>query len=292
MLSLTNQTSIIIVGCGFLGKATASLFLEKGYSVIGIARSQASCEPSAEASLKLLSADVTNIKSLEALRPQLPPSSTLIYAVSSGKGDASVYSAVYCEGLKNVLLHWKPHRLIFVSSTSVYAQLDGSWVTETSATQPERATSRLLLDAEKIALSAGGNVARFSGIYGPNRSVLLKKFLQNEAVLEEGGYRWINQIHRDDGAHALYHLATSPAPSGIYNVTDNTPATQREVYEWIAHALHKPLPPDGPANYNRKRGWTSKRISNEKLRNTGWAPQFPSYQEALATLIEQSSDCL
>jgi SAM-dependent methyltransferase len=41
------------------------------------------------------------------------------------------------------------------------------------------------VEAEQIALDSGGSIARLSGIYGPGRSVLLKKFLSGEALLEE-----------------------------------------------------------------------------------------------------------
>lgn len=298
MFDAKNKASIIIVGCGFLGKATAQLFLRHGYQVTAIVRSEASQQAILEAhpGFDILTCDVTDPKAVEKISSQLQTASLVIYAVSSGKGDAAAYAAVYRDGLKNVLSGYRLEnpdcrkentnkKLIFVSSTSVYAQCDETWVDEFSDTKPDRATSQLLLEAEAIALAAGGTVARFSGIYGPGRSILLKKILNNEARLEDGGHRWINQIHRDDGAQALYHLATAPVASGIYNVTDSTPATQREVYQWIAEALSKPLPPDGPADLNRKRGWTSKRVSNKKLRETGWAPQFLSYREALPTLI-------
>ncbi len=283
-----SKASIIIVGCGFLGKATAQLFSEQGYRVTSIVSSEASREEllKGHPSFDIVACDITNKADVKKISPQLQEAALMIYAVSSGKGNAEAYASVYRDGLKNVLAAWQPAHLVFVSSTSVYAQTDGEVVIESSATEPDRATSRVLLEAEAIALAAGGSVTRFAGIYGPGRSVLLKKFLNNEARLEDGGHRWINQIHRDDGAQALYHLGTAAAPAGIYNVTDDTPATQREVYQWIAEALGKQLPPDGPADLNRKRGWTSKRVSNKKLRATGWSPQFPSYQKALPEFLK------
>jgi hypothetical protein len=66
-------------------------------------------------------------------------------------------------------------------------------------------------------------------------------------------------------------------------------ATQRQVYGWMAEELHQPLPHEGAADLNRKRGWTSKRISNAKLRSTGWIPQFPSYRDALPQLLHHST---
>ena len=66
-------------------------------------------------------------------------------------------------------------RLLFTSSTSVYSQRDGSWVTEESETKPARETGRILLETEKLVLERGGMVARLAGIYGPGRSAVAEQ---------------------------------------------------------------------------------------------------------------------
>ena len=104
-------------------------------------------------------------------------------------------------------------------------------------------------------------------------------------MLEDGGHRWMNQIHRDDAAAALLRLADPLLAPGIFNVTDNTPATQREIYGWLVEFLDRPLPPEGPADLNRKRGANSRRISNARLRALGWTPRYPSYRDALPQLM-------
>jgi hypothetical protein len=48
----------------------------------------------------------------------------------------------------------------------------------------------------------------------------------------------------------------------------------------LSRIFSLPLPPSGPRDLNRKRGWTHKQISNEKLRATGWEPEFPSFLDA------------
>ena len=58
--------------------------------------------------------------------------------------------------------------LAFTSSTSVYAQGDGEWVTEESPAEPDRETGRVLRATEEFVLAGGGIVARLAGIYGPN----------------------------------------------------------------------------------------------------------------------------
>jgi nucleoside-diphosphate-sugar epimerase len=151
---------------------------------------------------------------------------------------------------------------------------------EESAAEPDRETGRILREAEDAVLAAGGIVARLAGVYGPGRSVLLKKFLSGEAVIEGDGGRWINQVHRDDIATALLALVQSGEP-GIFNVSDNEPMTQRAVYAWLADHFGRPLPPSGPIPTDRKRGWTSKRVSNARLRALGWAPRYPSFCDAV-----------
>lgn len=275
---------VLIIGCGFLGEAAAELFSARGKRVLGLVRSESSLTALQGRGFEAATCDVTDSSSVEALAARLRNVPLAIYAASSGHGGAESYAAIYRDGLRRVIETWNPGRIIFTGSTSVYAQTDGAWVTEESATLPERETGRILLEAEQVALAARGSVARLSGIYGPGRSYLLRRFLAGEAVLEEGGRRWLNQIHRDDGAAALLRLGDPDVPAGIYNVTDDTPATQREVYGWMADFFGKELPPEGPADLQSKRGWTSKRISNARMRECGWKPAYPSYRDALPQL--------
>ena len=282
-----DSGQIVIAGCGFLGEAAAGFFLEAGWRVLGLCATEESAARLADRPFPVAVVDISKPIRVPAEweRPDV-----VVHCASSGRGGADAYRAVYRDGLEYLREAFSPRRLIFTGSTSVYSQVDGGWVTEDSPAEPDRETGQILLEAEKIALDAGGVVARLAGIYGPGRSVLLKKFLDGSALLEAGGNRWINQIHRDDGALALLRLAQHEAAAGIYNVCDDTPTTQREIYGWIADHLNRPLPPEGPADLNRKRGWTSKRISNARLRSIGWSPRYPSYRDALGDLVAAQAE--
>ncbi len=275
---------MVIAGCGFLGEAAAFLFSESGSQVLGLCATKETAARLAGNPFEVRAADITG--PLSDIPPEWRTPDLLIHCASSGRGGADEYRAIYRDGLSNLLEILAPQRTVFTGSTSVYAQEDGEWVDEQSPAEPGRETGRILLEAEGLALAAGGVVARLAGIYGPGRSVYLRKFLEGTAVLEAGGSRWTNQIHRDDAALALNFLSNPSVPPGIYNVCDDTPATQRDLYGWIAGFLNKPLPPEGPRDPDLKRGWTSKRISNAKLRSIGWAPRFDSYRDALPSLRE------
>jgi nucleoside-diphosphate-sugar epimerase len=274
---------VVIAGCGFLGEIAADLFFKNGWAVLGLCASSQSASRLAAKPYEVHAVDIAKGFLLTAPWCRVD---VLVHCAGPERMVPEAYRRVYVDGLLNALAATEPRQVIITGSTSVYGQIDGTWVNEMSETRPDRETGRILLEAEKIALGRGGFVARLSGLYGPGRSVIMRRFLSGEAIIEGNGMRWINQIHRDDAARAIVHLLTKPATSGIYNVSDNVPATQSDVYKWLADYFHRPLPPIGEPDLNRKRGWTSKRVSNAKLRDTGWWPAFPAYRDAIASLQE------
>jgi nucleoside-diphosphate-sugar epimerase len=210
------------------------------------------------------------------------PYDLVVHCASSGRGGEADYEEVFLKGMLMINAYQGQSRRLFVSSTSLYRQNDGAVVTEESVADPDTATGRVLHVAEKVALKAGATAVRSGGIYGPGRGVLFDKFRRGEAVLEGDGTRWMNQIHRRDLVAAVMHLIRNGIWGEVYNATDDTPVMQRDYYAWCAEFLRKPMPPSGAANPNRKRGLTNKRVSNAKLRATGWSPMYPSFREGLA----------
>jgi nucleoside-diphosphate-sugar epimerase len=277
--------ALLIAGCGFLGEAAAGLFYAADWRVIGLTASAESAKRLAGKLHGVMHADISSADSLAAVRSQYGAFDLVLHCASSGRGGVDSYRRVYVNGAAQLAKVFPEARLLFTGSTSVYAQTSGEWIDEDAATEPGRETGRLLLEAEKIVRQSGGCVLRLTGLYGPGRSVLLRKFLDGSALLEDGGTRLINQIHRDDAARAVLTIGSHGANAGIYNVVDDQPTTQREVYGWIADYLKRPLPPEGPADVNRKRAWTSKHVSNARLRALGWEPRFPSYCVALPSLV-------
>jgi len=262
---------LLLIGHGYLGAAVARRFREAGWRVTPV---------SLNGGDEKIACDVADAAAVA----RLPGADAIVHCAASGRGGAEAYRRVYLDGCANLTRTFSGVPLLFTSSTSVYGQTDGSIVTETSPAEPNRETGELLLAAEKIVLDGGGHVARLSGIYGPGRSVILRKFLAGDAMIEEDGRRYLNQIHRDDAAEAVFHLLTHPAAAGIYNTSDSQPLRQLECYEALARIFLLPVPPSGPRDLNRKRGWTHKRVSNEKLRAIGWAPNFPCYLDAIESI--------
>src|SRR5438094_8113937 len=274
---------ILIAGCGYIGQAGADLFHSAGWAVEGWT---GSAESAAALSAKPYPVRQVNISKRAEVAERAGIFDAVIHCAISSGGDAKIYRQVYLDGARNLLETFPGSKLLFTSSTSVYAQRDGSWLTEESETKPMRETSRILLEAERAVLTRGGIVARLAGIYGPGRSALVSKFMAGTAVIDPENDRFVNQVHRDDIASALFFLLSRKVEGAqIYNVVDDQPILQSECYRWLAHKLNRPLPPIGKSKGLRKRGDSNKRVSNAKLRRWGGTPRYPTFVEAMEKSI-------
>jgi len=274
---------ILIAGCGYVGEATANLFHSAGWNVEGWVHSK---ESAARLSAKPYSLHVIDVSQRGDVAKRPEAFDAVIHCASSRGGDAEVYREIYLNGGRHLLETFPQAKILFTSSTSVYAQRDGSRVTEESETKPLRETSRILLEVEKLVLEKGGIVVRLAGIYGPQRSALLSKFLNGTATIDPNNDRFVNQVHRDDIASALFLLLNRAQTSAqIYNVVDDQPLLQSECYHWLAQRLNRPLPPTRKSERPRKRGDTNKRVSNAKLHQLGWTPDYPTFRDAMEKSI-------
>lgn len=278
---------ILIAGCGYVGEATADLFHSAGWNVEGWVHSK---ESAARLSVKPYSIRVVDVSQQGEVAKRAGAFDAVIHCASSRGGDAEAYRQIYLNGARHLLDVFSNAKILFTSSTSVYAQRDSSWVTEESETKPLRETSRILLEVEKLILEKGGIVTRLAGIYGPRRSALLSKFLNGTATIDPNNDRFVNQVHRDDIASSLFLLLKreTHAPAQIYNVVDDQPLLQSECYRWLAQRLDRPLPPIRKSDLPRKRGDTNKRVSNAKLRGLGWAPHYRTFADAMEKSILRS----
>jgi shikimate kinase/nucleoside-diphosphate-sugar epimerase len=280
---------ILIAGCGYVGERAADFLHAAGLPVAGVARSADSVAALAGSKpWPVFCADISSAESVTELAAQMREAgaavTAFIHCASSGRGGSEAYRAVYLDGMRNLTATFPGAFPVFASSTSVYPQTDGSTVTEESPANPPRETGRLLLEAERVALDSRGAVARLAGLYGPDRSFVLKNLLLGQSGVEVAEQapsgRVINQIHRDDAASALARIAQQRL-TGVFNVVDDQPAPQGDCLARLAALFCLPQPGVKPPDPNRKRGWSHKSVSNARLRATGWAPRYPSYFDAL-----------
>jgi nucleoside-diphosphate-sugar epimerase len=277
---------ILIAGCGYVGQAAGDLFHAAGWEVEGWTASEKSA---AKLSVKPYPICQVDISKPDQVTERAGTFDAVIHCASSRGGAATDYRQIYLNGARNLLDRFREAKMLFTSSTSVYAQRDGSWVNEESETKPAHETGLIMLETEELIIERGGTVARLAGIYGPGRSALLSKFLAGTAIIDPQSDRFVNQVHRDDIVSAISLLLTRKAQGiQIYNVVDDQPMPQTDCYRWLAKRLNRPLPPIGKSTGQRKRGDSNKCVSNEKLHCLGWIPQYPTFAEGMEKSVFQS----
>jgi nucleoside-diphosphate-sugar epimerase len=286
---------VVILGCGYVGLELGRQ-LADDHEVVGVRRSAEGIEAIESAGFAGTRADLTDSDDLSAV----PDADALVFAASSGGRDAAAAREIYVDGQRTVLEHFAardepPDRYVYTSSTGVYGDHDGAWVDETTPLDPRTPKTEVLAEAERVALEhtdeIDGTVVRFAGLYGPDR-YRLERYLSGPVT--EG---YLNMIHRDDAAGAVAHLLqTDRARDEIVLAVDDEPVEKWAFADWLAAACGEPPPPkqtveqrlaeDDLSATARRRLQTSKRCSNETLRDLGYEFRYPTFREGYRRVID------
>ena len=178
--------------------------------------------------------------------------------------------------------------VIYLSSTSVYGDVEGAWVDENTEPAPRSPWGRMRLDLERRVERFGRErgvpacVVRLPEIYGPGRGPVAR--LRKGYTLRFP-HRYSNRIHVDDLALVLDELGRRLSPS-LLLVSDGHPATSAEVYDHAASLLGSgPVPRGGEVTGDENRRALlseSKRCRADVLMSwLGRELKYPSYKDGL-----------
>jgi nucleoside-diphosphate-sugar epimerase len=285
---MSTCPSLLIAGCGDVGTRLGLRLATAGWRVHGLRR--------AVEQLPAQILPVAGDLQVDGCPPAWPTAGLdyLVYCAAATAADEAGYRAAYVDGLRRVL-DWlaqhgqTPRRLLFVSSSSVYAQQAGEWIDERSPAEATGFSGRIMREAEQLALHSGiaASVVRLTGIYGPGRQWLLNQVRQGYRVASEPPL-YGNRIHVDDAAGLLAFLLQADARGLVledcYLGVDDEPAPLHEVVAWLRGQLGV----SHWAEQSSVRRAGSKRCSNARARALGWTPEYPSYREGYAAVLREA----
>ena len=277
-----------------MGGEIARLLLLAKHQVTGV---RASNKP-LPANIRAIQADVTNPTSLsvlEKLKPQI-----IIYCVAANAQTDESYRAHYVDGLKNTLATQANNdellHVFFVSSTRVYGQQSEVILDENTLAIPTDFGGERLLEAEsglkEFCLNIRTNVQaceatsmRLSGIYGFGRLYLVNMAKEPSRWPQEN--HWSNRIHRDDAARFIVFCCENALQkqkiADCYIVTDDMPTQQYDVLTWLANKQNIDT---STIKVPSVQG--GKRLSNQRLRKTGFQLQYPNYQIGYSHILQHA----
>ena len=277
------MAKVLMIGCGDLGATIAKRLFNAGHMLIGVRRGSQALPHG----MQTIQADVTlpnTLSPLESLNPNI-----IIYCVSAGGSTDAQYHAAYVQGLKNVLTTQANNKALqhvfFVSSTRVYGQITDELLDENTPANPADFSGERLLQAENVlnALSCNSTKLRLSGIYGAGRLYLVNMAKDLNKWPHNNHYS--NRIHRDDAAAFIAFLvdkvANNQMVANCYIVTDDLPTRQYDVLTWLANQLKMDT-----SNIKAPSALGGKHLSNKRLRDTGFALQYPNYQAGYSEILQ------
>jgi len=279
------MAKIMVMGCGDVGMGLAERLVASGHEVTGVRRTQQT-QPSA---INFIKADVTKAEQVEALDLNVD---CIVYILSPKGRDIAAYKAVFEIGVDHLLNTLARQQaampIMFISSTRAYAQQQGEWVNEHSATEPADERGQILLEAEGkfLAFNKHTTVIRFSGIYG--RSNYFINQLKKGAEIQKEPPYYTNRIHREDCIGVLEFLITKQLHGEhlerIYVASDHDPAEKWDVASYIRKKL-------GLASCSGqvldKTAIRNKRIDSRQLTEAGYQFKYETYKQGYEAVINE-----
>lgn len=271
---------VLVVGCGDLGLRTAHNLLARGARVWALRRHPPALDQSR---ISWLQGDLSRSDTLRTLPSDI---SHVVYCPAPDARTQAAYRSVFVDGLGHVLdaldaRHLQ--RLVFISSSAVYGDHGGAWIDEDTPVNPAGFNGTILLEAERLLAHRNFSTVslRLAGIYGPGRLQLIDRLRAGQAHAPYEPAHWANRIHIDDAAAAVEHLLYLPHAQSVYIGSDDTPLPQHELYAYLARLINAPDPAEGPA----PAAVGSKKLSNARLRDSGWRLRWPDAREGYAALL-------
>lgn len=280
----------VIFGFGYTAKALVPRLIAQGFKVIGTSRTPDK-HPLDTLNIELIDFDCSNIESSISLATHLliciPPISGLGDIVLSKYGRLIKKQAPY--------MKW----IGYLSSTGVYGDHKGHWVSEESDCFPHTPTGIARFEVEQAWFSFAKehqlplHIFRLSGIYGPGRNILCRLMQgKKQSVYKEN--QVFCRIHVEDLSCAILASMQLPHPLSIYNVSDDEPAPAHVIDRYAANLLHQeplPLIPFSKAQLSlREHDFYSnnRRVSNLKIKKElNFKLRYPTYREGLTQIWRQ-----
>lgn len=216
----------------------------------------------------------------------------LISIPPEGKGD--LVARAHGEALaRSTSLKW----VGLLSTTGVYGDHGGAWVTEDSHLRPtnERSAQRVLAETQWLDLwrqrAVPAHVFRVAGIYGPGRSPLDMVRAGKASRIVRSGLA-LGRVHVADIAGMVCASMKAPRPGAVYNVVDDLPVPPQDITTYACELLNVAPPDEIPyekaemSPLMREFYSDLKLVSNARIKQElGYKLRYPTYRDGLRAML-------
>jgi nucleoside-diphosphate-sugar epimerase len=280
---------LLVFGFGFSAEALTRLVRPQGWEIAGTFRDEAD-----EPRLRDASVEPVALSDAKAIADETARADAILVTAPPGPNGCPALPVLIPALAKTGAF---PGWIGYLSTTGVYGDRRGGWVTEKSrlAAQSVEGARRVAAERDWLQVGAGMGLSvaifRLPGIYGPGRSPF-DRLRSGKAKRIVAPGQVFSRIHVDDLAAGLTASIARPRPGGIYNLCDDEPAPNSEVLAYAARLIGIEPPPEIPLDLDamapaaRRFYAESKRVSNALAKaELGWRPAYPTYREGLQAVL-------
>ena len=232
---------VAVIGCGYVGKAVASYWHQKGYFVTGTTTREEKIVELENMTNQTMVMTGDNLSAIETVINHQDTVLVSIAPISDRQVDADAYAQTYLPTAKNLVTALEKNltvkQVIYLSSGSVYGDQKGAWVDETSPLDTQSEYGKVLVEAENTILGLKRDdinvcLLRLGGIYGPGRELDKRIGRMAGKTLPGSGENWTGWIHLDDIVKGIEFVHQKKC-HGIYNLVNDVKLTSRELCDLI-----------------------------------------------------------
>ena len=215
--SLNSKNKFLIFGCGFSGSFFAKKIRQLGYTALTSSRSEKKDPDSF----------VFNSENGMVPNEEIFDGVThILSCIPPDKNGNDPVLGSLKDKLKSLSLEW----VGYLSTTGVYGNRNGDWVSEIDQPNPlqKRSLNRLNCEKEWIESGLPVQIFRLPGIYGPGRSTFEAIKNQKIRVIQKKD-QVFSRIHVADITHAIIYLLQNKDSLNfhqIINIADDEPCSQ------------------------------------------------------------------
>ncbi|MGZ6018398.1 MAG: SDR family oxidoreductase [Phenylobacterium sp.] len=280
---------LFVFGFGYSARALSVQLQAEGWRVAGTIR-----RPADRARLEAMGVRPVGVGNRRDMQRAVGEADTLLVTAPPDEDGCPGLRALVPAIAKSAAF---PDWIGYLSTTGVYGDRRGGWVTEQSRLAAQSLEGARRVGAERDWLEVGRGmgltvaVFRLPGIYGPGRSAF-DRLRAGEARRIAAPGQVFSRIHVDDLAAGLAASIARPRAGGIYNLCDDAPCPNSEIIAFAAQLLGMAPPPEisladarlSPAGMRFYA--ESKRVSNARAKaELGWRPAYPSYRDGLRAIL-------
>lgn len=155
--------------------------------------------------------------------------------------------------IRALILRTAPSCLVYGSTSGVYGDCGGAWVTESRSIHPTTSRAQRRVDAEQrlryLARLRGNamrvNMLRIPGIYANDRvgGTPRDRLMRGTAVLQKQDDVFTNHIHANDLARACQLAIWRGKTQRTYNINDDSQMLMGDYFDMAAEVYQLPKPP-------------------------------------------------